>query len=551
MKIQEIISITFLIFASSLSSFYFGHVGLMPLDDLQNFNSGFRVLKGDFPFKDYYSITGPLLDIWQSNFYKILGVSWQSFIIHASLMNAFYTISLYYFCKKFSLSTFQSFLIATSGGLLMYPTTGNPTVEHHSLTLSIIATLFFIIGQKCNNIFKIYISIFIFFLAFFIKQVPTMYFIFLCNFIYFSQIILKLNLVNTFKYFIFTLVCLILFLLYFYSNDVLISDIINQYFIIAFNLGESRFETINLEFLYEKTSKLFFLIFLIIPSTWFLIFKNQKLQFLMIVSLSIIICFYEVHSNNQPITFAVLPVFIYFLLSPLAKENINSKFLNIFFHIIIFYCFFRILRFEIYYLYALIFLLIYLFLKKNILLKDLVIIYLLISTCFYFEKYVKSRAWDDLNEEKMLLYFKGEEIDKKLRYLKWRTINFEDINEEKKLIIETLAFLKNLDNNTNYILISDYQIYNTILNRKDFSPVKYWFSDATYPSKNKTLRDDFEQFFKNKIKNNNISLIIIDNTAKFKSTELKDFNWLYPCLNELSHKMNNSINIFKVKTGCF
>ena len=52
----------------------------MPLDDLQNFNSGYRVLNGDFPFKDYYSISGPLLDIFQSFFYKLFGINWNSFI---------------------------------------------------------------------------------------------------------------------------------------------------------------------------------------------------------------------------------------------------------------------------------------------------------------------------------------------------------------------------------------------------------------------------------------------------------------------------------------
>ena len=56
-----------IIFSSSINSF-FGHRGLMPLDDLQNFNSGYRVLNGDFPFKDYYSISGPFLDIFQSFF---------------------------------------------------------------------------------------------------------------------------------------------------------------------------------------------------------------------------------------------------------------------------------------------------------------------------------------------------------------------------------------------------------------------------------------------------------------------------------------------------
>ena len=101
MKLIELSSIFFILLISFFVNFYFGHQGLMPLDDLQNFNSGHRILKGDFPFRDYYSITGPILDIWQSIIYKIFGSSWQSLIIHASLLNCFYSISVFVFLKKF------------------------------------------------------------------------------------------------------------------------------------------------------------------------------------------------------------------------------------------------------------------------------------------------------------------------------------------------------------------------------------------------------------------------------------------------------------------
>ena len=100
MKLIELSSITFILLISFFVNFYFGHQGLMPLDDLQNFNSGHRILKGDFPFRDYYSITGPILDIWQSVIYKIFGSNWQSLIIHASLLNCFYSISVFFFFKK-------------------------------------------------------------------------------------------------------------------------------------------------------------------------------------------------------------------------------------------------------------------------------------------------------------------------------------------------------------------------------------------------------------------------------------------------------------------
>ena len=61
-----------IIFSSSINSF-FGHRGLMPLDDLQNFNSGYRVPMVIFPL-DYYSISGPLLDIFPKFFTNFLGL---------------------------------------------------------------------------------------------------------------------------------------------------------------------------------------------------------------------------------------------------------------------------------------------------------------------------------------------------------------------------------------------------------------------------------------------------------------------------------------------
>ena len=48
---------------------YFGFIGLNPGDSFQTFDSGHRVLKGDLPFKDYWIITGFLLDYIQSLFF--------------------------------------------------------------------------------------------------------------------------------------------------------------------------------------------------------------------------------------------------------------------------------------------------------------------------------------------------------------------------------------------------------------------------------------------------------------------------------------------------
>ena len=550
MKLIELSSIIFIPLFSFFVNFYFGHQGLMPLDDLQNFNSGHRILKGDFPFRDYYSITGPILDIWQSIIYKIFGSNWQSLIIHASLLNCAFSISVFIFLKKLNFKKIDSFLYSICSGLLMFPPTGNPTVEHNSLALSMISFFIFIIGLKENKNYLLFISIFIFLTAFFIKQVPTAYFIIFCILIYLSRSFSSINKKNFIILILSFLFAISFYILFFLFNDVSLKNIFNQYLIFATSLGENRFSNLNHGYFYDKISKIFFLLFLIIPSLYSSYLSKKVQNILFIFGLSLIIIIYETHSNNQPITFSLIPIFCAFFYYFHSTNNLNSKIINYFFFIIITYCFYRILRYEIFYIYIYLFLLITFFLKKRISLRYSILIYLFITTSFYFEKYVKIRAWDDLRKNEISQSFDAQIIDNKLKYLKWKTVYFKDTETEKKLIFDTLQYLKSLGPSDRYILITDYQIYNLILNKKDFSPVKYWHINATYPAKNHKMRKNFEEFFKSKIVDNNVTQIIIDNTSGFKNNEIKEFEWLYKCLNKKIATNNKSLYIFQIKENC-
>jgi hypothetical protein len=551
MKISEALSVSIIVLFSFFISFYFGHQGLMPLDDLQNFNSGYRILKGDFPFRDYYSITGPILDIWQGNIYKLFGISWQSLLLHASIMNSIYSLSIFFFLKKIKFTVLNCFFYSLSAGLLMYPTSGNPTVEQNSLILSCLATLLFLIALIKNKKNYIFISIFIFFISFFTKQVPTSYFIIFCIFIYISKIFSNYNWKILLYFLFYTAILFLIFLVYFYFNGVLFEDIFDQYIIIAMNLGESRLDNTNLISIYENVSKLFFLLFVLIPS-FYLSYVTKKLNLSIILTgLSLVIVIYEIHSNNQPITFSLLPLYISLFYYFYSKENLELQFIKYFFYIVIVYAFYRILRFEIFYVFIFISIFLIFYFKHKPSINSLCLTYLFITSCLYFEKYIKIRAWDDLNKNDLIQSFDAGTIDSKFKYLKWRTVYFERADEEKKLIFSTLNYLKNLDKDINYLLISDYQIYNAILDRKDFSPVKYWFQGATYPSRDHILRKKFEEFFKSKLIKNNVTEIIFDNTAKFKSKELSEFSWLYDCLEKKNNfKQEKYLQVFLIKNGC-
>ena len=87
-KRKKIIYYLILLVFSILFNQYYGYIGVFPTDSFLIFNSGYDFMNGYFPFKDFYSTTGPLLDVIQAIFYSIFGVSWFSYVFHASLINA-------------------------------------------------------------------------------------------------------------------------------------------------------------------------------------------------------------------------------------------------------------------------------------------------------------------------------------------------------------------------------------------------------------------------------------------------------------------------------
>ena len=66
---------------------YYGNLGLYPMDSLSIVDTGYSILKGKHPFKDFWVFSGPLLDYIQALFFKILGLKLSSLVYHSSLFN--------------------------------------------------------------------------------------------------------------------------------------------------------------------------------------------------------------------------------------------------------------------------------------------------------------------------------------------------------------------------------------------------------------------------------------------------------------------------------
>ena len=74
LKFEEKIFILALILFSLFINQYYGNRGVFPIDSFSHFDTGFRILLGEFPFKDFWVISGPFVDYLQAFFFISLGL---------------------------------------------------------------------------------------------------------------------------------------------------------------------------------------------------------------------------------------------------------------------------------------------------------------------------------------------------------------------------------------------------------------------------------------------------------------------------------------------
>ena len=124
-SIKSLYILILFFFSVSINQFY-GFFALNPIDSFASFNSGYDILNGYFPFKDYWTITGPLTALVQALFFKIFGVSWFSYVFHASMLNFILAISTFFLLHSFKLNINFCFFYSILVAALAHPSTVNP-----------------------------------------------------------------------------------------------------------------------------------------------------------------------------------------------------------------------------------------------------------------------------------------------------------------------------------------------------------------------------------------------------------------------------------------
>ena len=468
---------------------YYGYIGILPIDSFLIFNSGYDLLNGFYPFKDYWTIKEPFIDFLQALFFKTFGVSWFSYVFHASIFNCLISLSTYFILRYFKLSVDVSFLYAFCVAALTYPTSGSPFSDHHALIFCLLSLYLFFVALKTNNKLYWFLLPFLLGFSFLSKQAPTAYLIIVISLLSLIYFIYK----KDFSGLVYSILGFTIFTTIFITTllflKIEIIDFINQYFLFPQSLGATRldwvfpleFKRFVLRFKIHYIS-IFFLFLILIRST---IRKRGGIKFEeVIIALSLIFTcllfiFHQLMTINAIFIYCLIPIF--FAFSQIYCENYyKKKFLKFFF-----------------------------------------IASLLISSTYYFVKYVNSRAFMDLKSVDISKSVDAKKIDERLSGIKWITMFYpEHPDEEIENINFALKILKN--DNEKKMIITDYQFISVFLEEYDYSVTRFWYDYHGYPSKDNKFFAYWKKFVIKKIKENELKSIYVLNPLHGETNPLEN-----------------------------
>ncbi len=457
---------------SFLVNFYYSNFGVEPMDTFVLFNGGYKVLNGLIPFKDYWLVTGPLMDYLNAIFFKILDVSWTSYTIHSSLINSLIAIFIFLLFTILGLDKIFSLIYTLMFSLLMYPSVGVPFVDHHSTIFVLSSFILFIIGIKKNQTkYFFFIPIFLT-IGFLCKQTPATYGVFAL----FVLCLIYIFYVKDIKNFILTLLygsffSLASIVVFFYLTKIPVSNFFTQYIYFASSIGDYRLSNWKLDILGVIHEFKFIFIPLIysfyLNINYYLI--NKKDDFVILLTMNvfvIIMIFHQSLTMNENYIFFTIPILTAFI-----HSFNNSKFTkNIFLYSIIGLCLFSVTKYHL--------------------------------------RYNEHRKFHRLEKVDLDNAVEAQQIHKNLKGLKWITKTYEnDPIKEIKIISDSISILKK--ESGKYSIITDYLFLPSVLEVNDYSPNQWYHPGVSYPLKNTKYYEKYKSFFVQKLKNEQISKIII------------------------------------------
>ncbi|MCK9604009.1 MAG: glycosyltransferase family 39 protein [Candidatus Omnitrophica bacterium] len=136
---DTLVLLALLLFAFFLT-FRSGERGFFTLDQSIVFDGSYRVLSGQIPYKDFIMPVGPVVFWLQAIFFKILGISYFSYIFGAAYINSLVVLlSVIIIRLLFPSKKYLSYIAAFLTAVWFYPPFGTPWVEQTAFFFSFLA----------------------------------------------------------------------------------------------------------------------------------------------------------------------------------------------------------------------------------------------------------------------------------------------------------------------------------------------------------------------------------------------------------------------------
>ena len=523
-KLEYFLAFIIVLF-SFFVNFYSGRQGVFPIDSFSFFDSGYNILNGKHPIKDYWAFSGIIIDYFQALFFKLFGISWDSYLFHSSFFNSAISIFFFYFLIVNKLNIYFSFFYSLSLSILCYPVSGTPFSYQHSLIFSLASIFLFLLAHKSKeNIYWFFLPLFFTF-GFFSNQTPSAYITLILIFFILYLLLIKKKTYFLLSFFYGSLLSFFILFLFLYLIDFQLANFFYQIFLFPLTIGQERMLGLDGAFVKIsdkiKFSNLFldfkFIHVFIILNLYILYLDykkklqfslnlNQKLAILIFVISGLVYIFHQLITANQTFIFSLIVIIgAYFHL--LVQNNLSKKSAFIYFTFII----------------------------------------IVVLTAKYFKRYSLDRYFMDLAKVDKNISINAGKLDTKLTGLLWITpMQFaKDPLNEIRLIKEAVKFINK--EKKNVMLVTHYNFISSLLNKNSNSPNRWYVGNNTHPNKGHKYFIFYKKFFLKKFYQSNIEIIYIVDSAGYN---------LYPFKNYLDEvcfeetKLNVITFKFEVK-NCF
>ena len=467
----------FLFIVALLINQHYASRGIFPIDGFVHFDPAYRILSGEYPIKDYWVVHGIVVDYIQAAFFFLFGVSWKSYVLHASLFNGLLTVATYFLFRNFKLDKSYSFLYSFFFSVLAYTSSGTPFLDHHSAFFSLLGIYCLIMAiDKEKNIYWILLPIF-FGLAFLSKQVPSSYVFLSALFVLLIYIIFKRKFYFLKYIFISSLIFIIIILAFGNIQGISLNSFLVQYIYFPPSIGLDRFADYKLtfngivghyKFIYLAILPMFYINIKKIINNSNYIFQKDFYLFLTLSMLTFSLIFHQFFTKNQIFIFFLIPIMAGF--SQIFLKDINLKHKTKIYIAIVLICFF--------------------------------------STTKYHFRFNENRKFHELNNVDFNSSIDAKVIDIKLSGLNWISPFNENPNVEINLAKNAKKILKS--DKRNKMLITDFQFFSAILDEKLNSPSRT-YDTISYPGKKNKYFEEYKTFLLKQIKKKNIQVIYMIN----------------------------------------